>query len=172
MPDALQSRSPIMPTGQFLGVYQPIPWDLLPDLGLYMDQVVLYLEQRCRPLYTSPGQFITPAMINNYVKSGLLLRPDRKKYGRAHLALLVMLCTLKQVSSLEEMKLLLHTTDASGIQSLYEQFCTTQTTVLAALIARTTESTALEYAIEAASFRILCAEMLKTESAASPANEQ
>ena len=38
-------------------------------------------------------------MINNYVKLGMMSRPVKKRYSRAHLASLVMVCVLKQTIS-------------------------------------------------------------------------
>ncbi|MCD8498767.1 MAG: DUF1836 domain-containing protein [Clostridiales bacterium] len=58
--------------------FQPATWEQLPDLGLYMDQVITYVEQQCRTLYAQE-KFLTPAMVNNYVKSGLISRPNSKK---------------------------------------------------------------------------------------------
>ena len=72
------------------------PWDQLPDLGLYMDQVITYLERMFAPMRPHAAEkLITSAMINNYVKAGLVPRPAGKKYERAHLAALVMVTTLK-----------------------------------------------------------------------------
>ena len=150
---------------QFLTTYRPTPWDQLPDLGLYMDQVILYIDQRCRALYSTQKNFITPAMINNYVKSGLVKRPSGKKYDRIQLAQLMMLCTLKQAASLDEMKQLMTPPDLQTVEQVYAGFCQTQAYVIKALATRPTEATAMEYAIEAASFRILCAEKLASEKA-------
>jgi hypothetical protein len=151
------------PAEQFLTTYRPTPWDQLPDLGLYMDQVVLYIDQRCRPLYTAQKNFITKAMINNYVKCGLVDRPTGKKYDRIQLAQLMMLCTLKQAASLDEMKQLITPLGQQSVQDVYAGFCETQNQVVEALAARPPEATAMEYAIEAAAFRILCAEKLVSE---------
>ncbi len=42
-----------------------------------MDQVITYVEQQCRTLYAQE-KFLTPAMVNNYVKSGLFPDPMAK----------------------------------------------------------------------------------------------
>ena len=39
---------------------------------------------------------LTASIINNYVRLKIMPPPVKKKYGRVHLAYLIMLCTLKQ----------------------------------------------------------------------------
>ena len=151
-----------------LTAYAPPAWDQLPDLGLYMDQVITYMERQCRALYPETGSILTPSMINNYVKCGLVKRPSGKKYDRVQLAQLMMLCTLKQVASLEEMKQLLSPPPGEDTEELYAAFCKTQETVFQTLASRPPEATAMEFAIEAAAFRSLCAQKL----AARPDNER
>jgi hypothetical protein len=99
-------------------------------------------------------------MVNNYVKSGLVKRPVGKKYDRVQLAQLMMLCILKQVASLEEMKLLMTPPPGEDMQGLYASFCKTQESVFESLAGRPPEATAMQYAIEAAAFRSLCAQKL------------
>ncbi len=108
----------------------PAPWDQLPDLGLYMDQVITYIERQFTPM--RPGhsdRLLTSAMINNYVKAGLMPRPIGKKYERGHLAMLLMICTLKQSMSMDSISRLLRTPEDSGeagIRAMYESFCASQ----------------------------------------------
>ena len=69
-------------------------WQLLPDIGLYMDQVVTLME---RVFEYMPGAgAVTKSMVNNYVKAGLIRRPSGKKYDRDQLAQLIMIGVLKQ----------------------------------------------------------------------------
>lgn len=143
--------------------YTPPAWDQLPDLGLYMDQVITYMERQLKALYPKTGGLLTPSMINNYVKSGLIKRPAGKKYDREQLAQLMMLCTLKQVASMEEMKQLLTPPIGQDTQQLYEGFCGAQIEIFQALLSRPPEPTAMRYAIEAAAFRSLCARRLAEE---------
>jgi len=143
-----------------LTAYAPPVWNQLPDLGLYMDQVITYMERQCRALYPVSGSILTPSMINNYVKCGLVKRPLGKKYDRVQLAQLMMLCTLKQVASLEEMRQILTPPKGEDAEELYASFCQTQESVFQTLASRPPEATAMQYAIEAAAFRILCAQKL------------
>ncbi len=95
-------------------------WERLPDLGLYMDQVVTLID---RVFSTRlPKGETTRSMINNYVKSGLVPRPVGKKYDRDHLARLLMVCVLKQALSMEGIGRLLDALCENGIRSGYERF--------------------------------------------------
>ncbi len=68
-------------------------WEELPDLELYMDQVLSLME---RYLGDSLGRRgLTASMVNNYVKLGALPPPVKKKYTRSHLAHLLIICVLK-----------------------------------------------------------------------------
>ena len=75
-------------------------WETLPDIGLYMDQVITLMERTFSPFL--PGAEITKSMVNNYVKVGLIKRPVGKRYDREHLALLIMIGVLKQALSMEQ----------------------------------------------------------------------
>lgn len=78
--------------------YTTPSWDALPDLDLYMDQVITYLERQMRLFaQDSEERLITPSMINNYVKNEIIPRPNRKKYSKEHLAYLLAISLLKQV---------------------------------------------------------------------------
>ena len=150
--------------GREIAAYTPPAWEQLPDLGLYMDQVITYMERQFKALYPKTGSLLTPSMINNYVKSGLVKRPAGKKYDREQLAQLIMLCTLKQVATMEEMKQLLTPPEGKDTEQLYEDFRAAQVNVFQSLLSRPPESTAMQYAIEAAAFRSLCAQRLAEET--------
>lgn len=84
---------------------RPMPWDSFPDIGLYMDQVISYVGRQL--ISFEEGDGLTPAMVNNYIKDGLLPRADGKKYTKTHLAHLTAICALKQVLSVKETRTLL-----------------------------------------------------------------
>lgn len=92
-------------------------WTQLPDLGLYMDQVITLME---RTFF--PGE-MTKSMVNNYVKAGLVKRPAGKKYDREQLAQLIMIGVFKQALRLEDTARLLALLCRSGTQAGYERFC-------------------------------------------------
>ena len=81
-----------------LNEYAPVPWNMIPDLGLYMDQVITFITRMYQPLYGDATEgYLSSSMINNYVKAKLIPRPVGKKYNREQIALLAMIVALKQV---------------------------------------------------------------------------
>ncbi len=80
-------------------------WESLPQLGLYMDQVILLLRQYLGPL--SRGEEdkpITASIINNYVRLKVMPPPVKKKYSQVHLASLIIICVLKQSLSISDIQ--------------------------------------------------------------------
>ncbi|MDD2216989.1 MAG: DUF1836 domain-containing protein [Eubacteriales bacterium] len=100
---------------------RPSEWENLPDIQLYMDQVLLYMERQHIGL--SLGEELTSAMVNNYIKKGLLPRAKGKRYEREHLAYLTMICLFKQILSVSAtdnlLKLLIENTDTEDVYSRY-----------------------------------------------------
>ncbi len=95
-------------------------WEELPDLELYMDQV-LSLIGRYIPSGEAKG--LTASMVNNYVKQKVLPPPVNKRYGRGHIAALLMLCTLKSVMPISAIQQLFQSRGgAEGLQQLYSGF--------------------------------------------------
>lgn len=88
---------------------RPDGWEELPDLALYMDQLISYMPRQLIPL--DEGDALTAAMVNNYIKAGLLPRAEGKRYGRKHLACLTAICALKPVLSMKELAALLNAVD-------------------------------------------------------------
>ncbi len=84
-----------------LSTRRPDGWEELPDLSLYMDQLISYMPRQLIPMEEGDG--LTAAMVNNYIKAGLLPRAEGKRYGRKHLAYLTAICALKPVLSMKEL---------------------------------------------------------------------
>ncbi len=74
-------------------------WDDIPDIGLYMEQVIILLKEYLDylPPELKDEQIITAPTINNYVRTKIMPEPVKKKYYREHIAYLVMICTMKQI---------------------------------------------------------------------------
>lgn len=135
--------------------YEPAPWVQIPDLGLYMDQVTTYIERQLELLHGERAKgMITPSMINNYVKTGLLPRPLGKKYYREHLALLMMIVTLKPIASMDSIARLTATKDGQTVAELYEDFCRTQLQVMKT-IPIDPEASALQHAVTASAYQLI-----------------
>ncbi len=143
-----------------LGAFSPIPWDLIPDFGLYMDQVVTFVERQCKTLFMEGERVFTPAMVNNYVKYGLVSRPIEKKYGREQLAQLMMICVLKQSTSTDGMKALLPPPEGTSMQAHYETFCHTETAVFGDLCKALPYPSAMACAVQGAAYLFLCNALL------------
>lgn len=82
-------------------------YEQLPDIGLYMDQVIALTERYLGPVFGSDSTVLTASMVNNYVKQRLLPPPQKKRYSREHVACLIAICILKQVLSIPEISVLL-----------------------------------------------------------------
>ena len=98
-------------------------WEDIPNIDLYLDQVLLYVNQVCAPISTDKDKGLTASMVNNYVKHGYLTKPDKKKYQRKQIARLIAITTLKSVFSIQEIAQTLNSlqTQASSDQ-LYDAF--------------------------------------------------
>lgn len=70
----------------------------IPNVGLYLEQATKYVCEYLAPL----GEFsLTPSMISNYVKKGLIANPVKKQYGREQIAYLFFISVAKSVLSLD-----------------------------------------------------------------------
>ena len=93
----------------------------LPSVGLYLDQTVQLVNSCFRGF---PGVELTPSMVSNYVKKGVISHPVKKKYSREQLASLIYIVLSKNVLSLENIDALFqmqraHCTAAEA----YDYFC-------------------------------------------------
>ncbi len=70
-------------------------WKDLPELELYMDQVIVLMQKYLGP-YMLSEDLVTPSMINNYVKMNVLPAPIKKKYSKLHIARLLVICLMKR----------------------------------------------------------------------------
>lgn len=99
-------------------------WENLPQLDLYMDQVILLLTRYLAPMgRDGEERAITASIINNYVRMKVMPPPVKKKYSRSHLACLVMICTLKQSLSISCIQRLLpEDRSEDAIRRVYTEF--------------------------------------------------
>lgn len=101
---------------------RPASWQELPDIALYMDQIISYMPRQL--IHFDDGEALTSAMVNNYIKDGLVPRADGKRYGPVHLGYLTAVCALKKVLSVRDTGALIAAGQATGkdAQSLYGYF--------------------------------------------------
>lgn len=100
-------------------------WDEFPEIELYMDQVVILTTKYLAHLGSllDEDKPVTPAMINNYVKMGLLPAPTKKRYNKDHLACLIMVCILKRSLSMSVIQKLIPVgKNSEEVGATYEAF--------------------------------------------------
>ena len=90
-------------------------WESIPDIGLYMDQVIVLLSQYLGLISPadaketddgeqSDGKIFSASAINNYVRLKIMPAPIKKKYYRIHIAYLIIIFTLKPAVSISFVK--------------------------------------------------------------------
>lgn len=112
---------------KFITDYHLPEWDSIPDFGLYMDQVIVLLEQYLSFIPTPAGakeHIVTSATINNYVRLKIMPAPVKRKYHRVHIAHLVMILTMKQSLSISDVQKVIPPMDSSEdeVLSVYEDY--------------------------------------------------
>ena len=66
---------------KYLEEYRLPEWDQIPDLGLYMEQVIVLLKDYLdyMPPEIKDDQFLTAATINNYVRMKIMPGPVKRR---------------------------------------------------------------------------------------------
>ncbi|SFC69144.1 DUF1836 domain-containing protein [Clostridium uliginosum] len=91
-----------------LNADQKIKLEDIPDLDLYMDQVIQLFESKLSSLKRKEeDKVLTKTMINNYAKAKLLMSIKNKKYSKEHLILMSLIYDLKGSLSISDIKVLL-----------------------------------------------------------------
>ena len=67
---------------KYLDRYRLPTWEQIPNIGLYMEQVIALLKQYLDylPPELKEEQFITASTINNYVRTRIMPEPIKKRY--------------------------------------------------------------------------------------------
>ena len=102
--DALQWNEKLREWEEHLLHYRLPEWEAIPDLGLYMEQVLILLKQYLEflPSDRKEDPVVTAAAVNNYVRKKMMPEPVKKRYYRIHIAYLLMICSLKQSLSIAQ----------------------------------------------------------------------
>ena len=106
-------------------------WDELPNIDLYLDQVVNLINSTLSPYIFLNNdkkkeniQVLTKTMINNYVKNNLIEAPEKKLYSKIQLAKLFVICILKQVYSMQDISTLINIAlEKTNAEEKYNTFC-------------------------------------------------
>ncbi len=104
--------------------------DDIPNIDLYMDQVTTFMDSQLRASKRYPeDKILTKTMINNYAKNHLLPSPDKKKYSKEHVLVLIFIYYFKGFLSITDIQSLLEkltkkyfkNSDGMDIESLYRE---------------------------------------------------
>jgi len=83
-------------------------WDQIPDMGLYMEQVISFVNTALGPsLEEISYPPLTSNMVNNYVKAKIVEAPVNKRYSRLSVAMIIVVYILKMCYSTDEVSQLL-----------------------------------------------------------------
>ena len=79
--------------------------DDIPNIDLYMDQVTTFMDKHLKSSkrYTE-DKLLTKTMINNYTKNELLPPPNKKKYSKEHMFLLIFIYYFKNILSINDIQ--------------------------------------------------------------------
>ena len=82
--------------------------DSIPNIDLYMDQVTTFMDEHlANSRRHSEDKILTKTMINNYAKNHLLPSPQKKKYSKEHMLLLIFIYYFKGILSISDIHTLL-----------------------------------------------------------------
>ncbi len=104
----------------------------IPNIPLYMDQVTTFMDDqldRCKRY--EDDKILTKTMINNYAKNRLLPAPDKKKYSKEHVVLMIFIYYFKNILSIKDIETLLKpltdkyfkNEDDLDMTVIYEEMC-------------------------------------------------
>lgn len=80
----------------------------IPNINLYMDQVTTFMEEHLA--YSKrykDDKILTKTMINNYAKNNLLPSPEKKRYTREHMLMLIFIYYFKNILSIKDIETVL-----------------------------------------------------------------
>ncbi|MCM3693774.1 DUF1836 domain-containing protein [Neobacillus niacini] len=88
-----------------LGLHSNLTLDEIPNIDLYMDQVIQLFENKFRDSKRNDEEkVLTKTMINNYAKGKLIFPIKNKKYSKEHLILMSLIYQLKGALSINDIQ--------------------------------------------------------------------
>ena len=112
---------------------------LVPDLELYMDQVLSFMNKNlAKTLRDKDDKTLTKTMINNYAKNKIFPSPVKKRYTKDHMLTLMLIYYFKNILSINDIGKLLtpitetYFTPEAGIdmEAIYREVYQLETTHL------------------------------------------
>lgn len=95
------------------------PYHEIPDVGLYLEQVVRYINGY---LTDFPEMKVTSSMISNYVKLKLVARVSKKTYSRDQIACLIFIAMAKTVLSMENIRNIMEMNQEESHEKAYSYY--------------------------------------------------
>lgn len=101
---------------------------MLPNLDLYVDQITTFMTQHLeKTTRYADDKIMTKTMINNYTKNHLLPPPEKKKYSRDHILLLIFIYYFKNFLPISDIQTILepmtkqyfHSETAPNLDDIY-----------------------------------------------------
>jgi len=93
--------------GKWLDLGYISPEDI-PSIELYMDQVTTFMDRYLsKNKRTEEDKTLTKTMINNYTKNDLLPPPNKKRYSKEHIILLIYIYYFKNVVTISDIQVVL-----------------------------------------------------------------
>ena len=91
---------------KILGGFRVTQPDEIPKIDLYMDQVLTFLGERLKRTArkSDADKLLTKTMVNNYVKNKVMIPPVKKKYGRDHILLLMVIYYMKSFLAIDDIR--------------------------------------------------------------------
>jgi hypothetical protein len=109
---------------------QPIEPAQIPDIDLYMDQVLTFLDEKLKAYKRNDDEkLLTKTMINNYSKDKVLPPPVNKKYSKKHILLLILVYHMKATLSINDISAVLKLfkdDQETDVAAIYESFIALQ----------------------------------------------
>lgn len=94
----------------------------LPNIDLYMDQVTTFMEEQLASTKRyKEDKILTKTMINNYAKNKLLPAPEKKRYSKEHLLMLVFIYYFKNILSINDIQTLMKPITEKYFKSVSEK---------------------------------------------------
>ena len=79
----------------------------IPNIDLYMDQVTTFMEEQLATTKRyGDDKILTKTMINNYAKNKLLPSPEKKRYSKEHVLMLIFIYYFKNILSINDIQTL------------------------------------------------------------------
>ena len=104
-----------------LGTFRLPRYHEIPNTGLYLEQTAKYVSWHLNPLEEG---CLTPSMVSNYVKKGLIGNTVKKQYSREQIAYLIFIALTKNVLSLDGLINFISVQKRTyPLQVAYDYFC-------------------------------------------------